>query len=192
MLTFSAAASYDPDGTIVTNYLWIWGDNTAGSFGTVTATHSYANPGTYTVTLTVFDNDGATANDTLIVTVNAPPDRVTQALTTGEDTAVVVTLAATDADGDALTYAVAHGSGPRDALRHRAQPDLHAGGELQRRRQLHVHRERRDGRLERRDCLDHRHDVPTTRRWQPPEPYDRRRHGPRRDAVRDGRRRRQR
>jgi PKD repeat protein len=109
VLTFSAAASIDPDGTIANNYIWNWGDNTAGSFSTVTATHSYSNPGTYTVTLTVFDNDGATATDTLIVSVNAPPTAFSQAVTTGEDTAVVVTLAATDTDGDTLTYAVVTG-----------------------------------------------------------------------------------
>jgi len=54
-VTFDASASYDPDGTIV-DYLWDFGDSFLGH-GVVT-THNYATSGTYTVTLTVIDNDG--------------------------------------------------------------------------------------------------------------------------------------
>ncbi len=52
---FHAGASYDPDGEIV-SYAWAFGDGTIGS-GPL-AFHSYAAPGTYTVTLTLRDTDG--------------------------------------------------------------------------------------------------------------------------------------
>ena len=46
------------------------------------------------------------------------------------------------------------------------QLHLHAGGELQRDGQLHLHGERRHGGLERRDGDDHGHAASTTRRWR--------------------------
>ena len=71
MINFNASASYDPDGCIV-SYFWDFGDdtNTTG----VTASHSYADDGNYTVTLTVTDDDGATDTITSNKTVlNRPP-----------------------------------------------------------------------------------------------------------------------
>ena len=69
-ITFDAASSSDPDGTIV-SYLWDFGDGSTGSG--VTTSHSFANPGTYSVRLTVTDNLGATASTTYTVTVTANP-----------------------------------------------------------------------------------------------------------------------
>jgi VCBS repeat-containing protein len=69
LLTFSAAGSSDPDGTIV-SYTWNWGDGTAAGSG-YTASHSYAFAGPYTVTLTVTDNLGVTGTDTALVTISA-------------------------------------------------------------------------------------------------------------------------
>jgi len=68
---FDASASYDPDGTIV-SYSWDFGDgNTATG---VTVSHAYADDGSYTVTLTVTDNDGATDSAHATKTVmNRPP-----------------------------------------------------------------------------------------------------------------------
>ena len=63
---FDASASYDPDGTIV-DYAWDYGD---GNFGTgVTASHTYAAPGSYSVTLTVTGDFGATDQETQDVNV---------------------------------------------------------------------------------------------------------------------------
>jgi len=70
-ISFNASASYDPDGTIV-KYFWDFGDDT-NAIG-VTTSHSYADNGTYTVTLTVTDDDDATdtASSTKNV-LNRPP-----------------------------------------------------------------------------------------------------------------------
>ncbi|MGC4110223.1 MAG: PKD domain-containing protein [Nocardioides sp.] len=67
---FDAGTSSDSDGTI-TSYAWTFGDGATGS-GQITD-HTYANPGTYTATLTVKDDDGATATTQQQVTVLAPP-----------------------------------------------------------------------------------------------------------------------
>ncbi len=56
-INFDASASSDPDGTIA-GVFWNFGDG-ASSTNTV-ETHSYATPGTFTYTLTVTDNQGAT------------------------------------------------------------------------------------------------------------------------------------
>jgi len=61
--------SYDPDGTIV-SYEWDWGDGSAHDT-TEAATHDWPK-GTYTVTLTVTDNDGVSASTTVEVTVITP------------------------------------------------------------------------------------------------------------------------
>jgi PKD repeat protein len=56
-ISFNGAASRDPDGSVV-SYLWNFGDNTTASG--VTAVHAYTAAGSYTVRLTVTDNDGLT------------------------------------------------------------------------------------------------------------------------------------
>ncbi|MFC1479514.1 Ig-like domain-containing protein [Planctomycetota bacterium] len=65
-VTFTGTNSYDPDGTIV-SYAWDLGDTTTGSGDT--SVHTYTDPGTYQVTLTVTDNNTATASDTLTIAV---------------------------------------------------------------------------------------------------------------------------
>ena len=63
----NASASSDPDGTI-NSYQWAFGDGKAAS-GAAPATHTYVDPGTYTITLTVFDNKGASATASKQATV---------------------------------------------------------------------------------------------------------------------------
>lgn len=55
--TFSSSGSSDSDGTI-TGYLWSFGDGTTSTVAN--PTHTYTSPGTYSVSLRVTDNDGAT------------------------------------------------------------------------------------------------------------------------------------
>lgn len=64
--TLTAAAS-DTDGTVV-SYSWSLGDGAKASASQVT--HSYANDGTYTASVTVNDDDGATASAPVTISVN--------------------------------------------------------------------------------------------------------------------------
>ena len=61
----------DTDGTIA-SYAWEFGDGSTGTGASVTKTYDAG--GTYTVKLTVTDDDGAKGTDTRSVTVTAPVD----------------------------------------------------------------------------------------------------------------------
>ena len=68
--TFSSSGSSDPDGAI-TSYSWTFGDNSTST--QANPSHTYAAAGTYGVTLTVTDDEGATTSLTKQVSVSAPP-----------------------------------------------------------------------------------------------------------------------
>jgi PKD repeat protein len=69
--TFDGTQSSDPDGTIA-SYEWDWGDGTPDSSGPM-PTHTYTEGGTFTVTLIVTDDRGASSNPaTLEVMVDDP------------------------------------------------------------------------------------------------------------------------
>src|SRR5262249_27042022 len=80
----STSASFaDPLTTTTHTALWNWGDNTtsAGSVtesngaGTVTGSHTYTADGVYTVTLTVTNNGGGSAQSVFQYVVNYNPTR---------------------------------------------------------------------------------------------------------------------
>jgi len=62
--------STDSDGTISS---WSWDFGDGGSSGNQNPGHNYAAAGTYTVELTVTDNDGASDSSSSMVTVDEPP-----------------------------------------------------------------------------------------------------------------------
>jgi hypothetical protein len=67
-VSFDASDSYDPDG-LVMSYRWSFGDGTSGSG--MYPTHTYAQPGTYPVQLTVEDRRQATGTATAEIVARA-------------------------------------------------------------------------------------------------------------------------
>lgn len=65
-INFDGSGSSDPDGSIV-SYDWNFGDG--GTANGVRVNHRFTKVGTYTVTLTVTDAQGATGQDTAIATI---------------------------------------------------------------------------------------------------------------------------
>jgi len=106
--TFDGSASYDPDGTVQA-WAWNFGDTTTGTGKTTT--HLYAADGTYDVTLTVTDNEGATASLTkqLVVKFNNPPIASFTVQKTYLD--VLVNGAGSTDDGSIVSYAWTFGDG---------------------------------------------------------------------------------
>ena len=77
-VAFDASGSSDPDGTIV-SWTWSFGDGTSGSGAG--ATHTYSTAGTYTASLAVTDNDGASSLATRSIVVNGSAPAAPTALT---------------------------------------------------------------------------------------------------------------
>ncbi len=69
MVSFTGSAS-DPDGTVA-SYLWNFGDGNSASGPN--SVHTYDSEGTYTATLTVADDDGATSIKSFTIRVNGAP-----------------------------------------------------------------------------------------------------------------------
>jgi len=81
-VSFSAQGSYDSDGTIVT-FHWNFGDGNTGTG--INVTNTYASAGTYTVTLTVVDDKGASSTDAAVVIVQALPANMPPVANAGAD-----------------------------------------------------------------------------------------------------------
>jgi PKD repeat protein len=114
--TFDGSASTDDDGEIV-KYTWDFGDNVG--FDGAIATHIYNNAGTFTVSLTVTDDDGATDTAQIDMTViaNEPPVAVIDApSSTGIDQNVRFDGSqSTDADGVVSSWTWDFGDGTTGA-----------------------------------------------------------------------------
>jgi len=67
-VSFDGSGSHDPDGSIV-SYSWNFGDGGSGTG--MLASHSYGSAGTYTVQLTVYDDDGSSGSTSAQVQVGA-------------------------------------------------------------------------------------------------------------------------
>jgi PKD repeat protein len=109
--SFNGTASSDSDGTIA-SYAWNFGDSSTGTGST--ASHTYAADGTYTVQLTVTDNDGATNTSSTSVTVSAPVNQAPTAAFTDSCTNLACSFngsASSDSDGSIASYAWDFGDG---------------------------------------------------------------------------------
>jgi PKD repeat protein len=104
---FDSSDSYDLDGTNLT-YSWDFGDESTSTDNM--PTHSYIIEGSYTITLTVKDEDNATDIDETIAIItkkpNKPPNKpILYGPTTGHiNTTYNYTVIASDPDGDRLQY----------------------------------------------------------------------------------------
>ncbi|MFW6119022.1 MAG: PKD domain-containing protein [Planctomycetota bacterium] len=113
-VNFDGSASSDGDGTI-TQYTWDFADGSTGSGATVS--HIYSEAGTYDATLTVVDNYGTSASDTVTVTVetpNSPPTASVSATPTSGFVPLEVSFdgsGSTDSDGNIASYTWEFGDG---------------------------------------------------------------------------------
>jgi len=112
-ITFDGSRSYDRDGRI-TSWRWSFGDETNSSG--VKVQHSYANPGTYRVVLTVTDNKGALDSYVTfaVITVgNNPPSKpLGFGPSSGhQNISYAYSVVFTDPDGDSLQYVFDWGDG---------------------------------------------------------------------------------
>jgi hypothetical protein len=98
---FSPAGSYDPDGTIV-KYEWDWESDGVYDFSSADGlTSHFFEGGSYTITLRVTDNKGATGLATFDLTANFPPTAVINIATT---------------DGSTFSFSAADSSDPEGPL----------------------------------------------------------------------------
>ncbi|TWI51602.1 GH18 family chitinase [Pseudoduganella flava] len=113
IIVFGGGDSTDPDGHVIA-WTWKFGDGQTGSGPD--AAHMYAKAGSYQATLTVQDDQGASASKTFAVTVQPKPNMLPEAA--GTASAVPATLTANfdasasrDPDGRIVTYLWAFGDG---------------------------------------------------------------------------------
>ena len=110
--TANGSSSTDTDGTIA-SYSWDWGDSTALDSGS-TPGHSYVTAGTYTVTLTVTDDQGLAgtpATRDVTVSTNPPPVASFPAPSCNELTCSVDGSGSTDSNGTIASYSWDWGDG---------------------------------------------------------------------------------
>jgi subtilisin len=111
--SFDASDSYDRDGSTV-SYHWVFGDGETGSG--VTPGHVYAAPGTFAVSLTVTDGEGATDMESQDITVGGSVafvyvfDIEMSLKTAGINRNAVAEVNIHDSSGQPVAGATVHGS----------------------------------------------------------------------------------
>ncbi|KAA3661319.1 MAG: PKD domain-containing protein, partial [Calditrichaeota bacterium] len=115
LVNFTGSNSSDSDGSI-TSYSWNFGDGNNAT--TANPSHTYSSAGNYTATLTVTDDDGATDNAQVTISVNSPPNEPPTAVVSADPTSGEAPLTvnftgsnSSDSDGSIATYAWTFGDG---------------------------------------------------------------------------------
>lgn len=104
-VVFDGSASYDPDGSI-TKFNWDFGDGFQSN--EPSPTHTYDDNGSFTVILTVIDNQGITSEDAIQISVNNPKPGATIAASPTVGTAPLeVTFDASSSSDPAASLPVA-------------------------------------------------------------------------------------
>jgi PKD repeat protein len=108
--SFNGSGSADADGS-VRSYAWAFGDGTSGTGASTT--HTYAASGTYTATLVVTDDKGASSSTSKQVVVKAANVAPTAAFTTSASGLAVDFdgSGSKDSDGTVASYAWSFGDG---------------------------------------------------------------------------------
>lgn len=110
-VTFNASSSTAPDGREIVSYHWEFGDENSDTDDNDTTTHTYTDPGDYTVSLTVTDDlnneDTTTAEIAVSTTENVPPSADIDANPTSGEAPLEVSFDASgssDPDGKIESY----------------------------------------------------------------------------------------
>jgi len=120
-IEFDGSGSQDYGGGYIVSYEWDFGDGNTGSGEIIE--YLYSSSGTYTVTLTIIDNDGWVVTDTTTAEVDGtggPPSQASKpscsgsTFNVGEE--VDFSTSATDPDYDGLLYQFDWGNGERTAF----------------------------------------------------------------------------
>ena len=115
-IRFIGSRSYDMDGTIVS---WHWSFGDGATADGVVVTHAYTAVGSYTVTLTVTDNAGATDTFTTIANIRVPNRPPLQPQLNGpieghRNTSYSYSVVTTDPDTDDVQYMIEWGDGSQN------------------------------------------------------------------------------
>ena len=107
--TFSSAGTTDADGTVA-GLSWDFGDG-SGTSTSANPSYTYTRSGTYQVTLTATDNDGAKTSVTHAVTIANQPPTASFKATANQLAVAFDSSASSDPENDSLTYAWDFGDG---------------------------------------------------------------------------------
>lgn len=118
-ITFDGTGSYDSDGGAILSYAWDFGDGVTGSGAVVQ--HTYSMAGTYTVSLTVTDDEGASSTNATTAAISAAAVldlditalKVTSSVRTGKPVAIQLSV---ENPGTVLGQALATVVGIQDGV----------------------------------------------------------------------------
>jgi large repetitive protein len=110
----SSTGTADPNTGDTIAYSWNWGDGTALSTGATPSAHTYATPGSYTITLTTTDGWGKAASTTRNISLvepagNQPPTAVFSVSCPSFTVCATNSAGTVDPDSDAVKYSWSFG-----------------------------------------------------------------------------------